>query len=223
MPGIDRHSRLVGWLKVALPLSALALLSTLFLLADRIDPNAAIRYAEVDVEDLARDPRMTTPTYAGTTSDGTAITMTAAAARPASGERTAAASDVTVRLDMPDGSSTDITAKEAVLDSATDQLRLSGGVGITTSSGYHVETESLNAALDRSGASSDSAVRATGPQVTIDANSFSLQNTPAGAAAGTATAETTTETAAAPYLLVFSGAVKLVYDPRGSSRATDTP
>lgn len=210
MPRIDRHSRLVGWLKVALPLSALALLSTLFLLADRIDPNAAIRYAEVDVEDLARDPRMTAPTYAGTTSDGTAITMTASAARPANGTRTAGASDVVVRLDMPGGGSTDIRALDAELDTGADLLRLSGGVEIETSSGYRVVTDRLNTALDRSGAASESAVTATGPQVTIDADSFTL----------THQGDTGT---ASPYLLVFSGSVKLVYEPGGSGRETDMP
>ena len=46
---------------------ALALLATLFLLADRIDPDDALPYAEVDVEDRAREPRMTAPTYAGIT------------------------------------------------------------------------------------------------------------------------------------------------------------
>ena len=49
MARVDRHTRLVGWLKVALPLTALAILSTLFLVARRIDPEAALPYAEVDV------------------------------------------------------------------------------------------------------------------------------------------------------------------------------
>ena len=40
-------------------LSALAILSTLFLVADQIDPEDALPFAEVDVEDLAREPRMT--------------------------------------------------------------------------------------------------------------------------------------------------------------------
>ncbi|MGB4909398.1 MAG: hypothetical protein WBP15_12770, partial [Tabrizicola sp.] len=82
MARVDRHTRLVGWLKVALPLTALAILSTLFLVARRIDPEAALPYAEVDVEDLAREPRMTAPTYAGTTEDGAALTLSADEARP---------------------------------------------------------------------------------------------------------------------------------------------
>ena len=57
----DRHTQVVGWLKVALPLLALAVLATLFLLSDRIDPDAALPYAEVDVAERAREPRMTAP------------------------------------------------------------------------------------------------------------------------------------------------------------------
>ena len=83
----DRHSRVVGWLKVALPLAALAILSTLFLLSDRIDPEDALPYAEVDVEDLAREPRMTAPTYAGMTTDGAALTLTATEAQTVSRDR----------------------------------------------------------------------------------------------------------------------------------------
>ena len=41
MARADWHTRRVVWLKVALPLLALAILSTLFLLADRIDPDDA--------------------------------------------------------------------------------------------------------------------------------------------------------------------------------------
>ena len=73
---MDSHSRLVGWLKVALPLTALALLSTLFLVARKIDPEAALPYAEVDVAERIREPRMTAPTYAGVTEDGATLTIT---------------------------------------------------------------------------------------------------------------------------------------------------
>ena len=142
------------------------------------------------------------------------VAMTASAARPATATRTAGASDVTVRLDMPGGGSTDILAKDAELDSAADELRLSGGVEITTSSGYRVVTEKLNAALDRSGAASDSAVTATGPQVTIDADSFTLSHDPV---------TPVSPEAAPPYLLVFSGSVKLVYVPGGSGSETESP
>lgn len=202
MPVADRHSRLVGWLKVILPLAALAMLSTLFLVADRIDPSDAIPYAEVDVDDLVRDPRMTAPTYAGTTEDGAALTVTAATARPASGTEEATADAVLATLVMPGGGSADLTAAAALLDSAAGMLTLSGGVRIAATSGYTVETEALSVRLDRSGVTGDSAVTAIGPAGRIEAAGFSIarQETADGSAA---------------YLLVFSGRVRMIYQPGG--------
>jgi len=203
MPRTDTHSRIVGWLKVSLPLAALALLSTLFLLSDRIDPEDAIPYAQVDVDDLVRDPRMTAPAYAGTTEDGTAITVTAESARPATGERSAGASGIRATLTMPDGGSSEISAAEADIDDAAGELRLSGRVTVATSTGYMVETESLTALLDRSHAESGGPVAATGPAGKLDAGGFSiLRQEPSVGAGGT-------------YLLVFTGGVKLVYQPGG--------
>ena len=83
------RSNVVAWLKIVLPLAALAAMSTLFLLSRTIDPADAIPYATVDVEDRIREPRMTAPTYSGVTSDGAALTLTADEARPDAAERLA--------------------------------------------------------------------------------------------------------------------------------------
>ena len=58
---MNRRSVIVAWLRVLLPLGALAVLSTLFLLSRKPDPDAAIPYARVDAEALARQPRVTAP------------------------------------------------------------------------------------------------------------------------------------------------------------------
>ncbi len=198
MPRIDRHTRLVGLLKVVLPLAALALLATLFLFSDRIDPSGAIRYSEVDVEALANDPRMSAPTYAGITRDGTAITVTALAARPSSDNREAEADGVRARLDMPDGGFTEIAAARAQLSADQSQLNMSGGVRIDGSSGYAITTEALTTRLDQSGAESDQPVHATGPAGQLEAGRFSLHLDSGG-----------------DYLLLFSDRVKLIYQPGG--------
>jgi lipopolysaccharide export system protein LptC len=67
------HSRLVFWLKIALPLVALALLATLFLFGRPIRPEDAIPYASTDITDRAKDPRVTEPVFASMTSDGAAL------------------------------------------------------------------------------------------------------------------------------------------------------
>ena len=200
MGAADLHSRTVGWLKVALPLAALAILSTLFLLADRIDTDAAIPYAEVDVEDLARDPRMSVPAYAGTTSDGAGFTLSAAEARPASDTRPAEASSITALLETPDGGQVNIAAALAQVDTTAKTVALTGGVIIETNSGYSVTTDSMLARLDQTGLQSTAPVQVIAPMGTIDAQGFTLSQDAANPSS---------------YLLVFNGGVKLVYHPGG--------
>lgn len=200
MAGADTHTRVVGWLKVVLPLAALAILATLFLLADRIDPEDALPYAEVDVEARAREPRMTAPTYAGTTSDGAALTLSADEARPASDGAEAAAQGLRLQLDTPDGGTATLLAASAVLDTPSRTVRLSGGVNMTTATGYVLDTAEVVARLDRSGLESRTAVTATGPAGRIEAGGMSLDKdiqTPGA------------------YLLVFKDGVRLVYRPGG--------
>jgi lipopolysaccharide export system protein LptC len=198
MARADRHTRVVGWLKVALPLTALAILSTLFLVARRIDPEDALPYAEVDVEDLAREPRMTAPTYAGTTEDGAALTLSADEARPAADGSPARAAGLRLELATPDGGTTELVAAAARMDDTIRQVLLSGGVTVTTSTGYRLETAEIVAKLDRTGLESRAPVVATGPagEIRADAMSLSQDNQTPGS-----------------YVLVFKGGVRLVYQP----------
>lgn len=200
MARADTHTRVVGWLKVILPLTALAILSTLFLVARRIDPEAALPYAEVDVEDLAREPRMTAPAYAGTTSDGAALTLSADEARPAAEGAPAQAAGLRLALDTPDGARTELLAGTAVMQDATREVILSGGVTVTTSSGYRLETAEVAAKLDRTGLESRAPVVATGPAGEISADRMALSQD--------------AQTPGA-YVLVFNGSVRLVYQPGG--------
>lgn len=196
----DWHTRRVVWLKVALPLVALAVLSTLFLLADRIDPDDALSTAEVDVEGLAREPRITAPTYAGTTSDGAALTLSAEAAQLQTDTTPGTVDQLTLRLETPDGATTEVIAGQALLDSGTREVLLSGGVIATTSAGYRIETEAMVSRLDLSSLSSRTAVVASGPVGTITAGAMTLSQ------------DATTPGA---YLLVFNQGVRLVYQPGG--------
>ncbi|WP_145104955.1 hypothetical protein [Cereibacter sediminicola] len=193
------HSRLVAWLKIVLPLAALAVLSTLFLVARTINPDDAIPYAEVDVEGLVREPRITAPTWAGITSDGAALSVEAAEARPGqtAGEEGRAAS-LHARLETPDGAVASLVAATGSLDGEARLLRLGGGVELETSTGYHLTTEAMTAGLDETDVRSVGALEATGPAGRIDAGSMRLSEDPG---------------APGSYVLTFGNRVKLVYDP----------
>lgn len=192
------HSKLVVWAKVTLPLLALTLLATLFLFARQIDPTDAIPYAEVDVEERARKPRLTQPTYAGVTADGSALSLSANEARPDPSTGATSAIGIVGRMQTPDGATTDLAAASAMLDATAGLMTLKGGVAITTSSGYSIISDALIADLDQTGLSSPGPVTATSPMGTISADEMLLSQDPKIPAA---------------YLLVFKGRVKMLYNP----------
>lgn len=195
----NRHSRLVALAKIALPLAALALLSTMFLFSDKVDPTAATPYANVDVTELANEPRLTTPEYSGLTEDGASITVKAKTAFPdAKGGSGANAQAIVAKLEAKSGLVADLTAKAGVIDPQAGQIHLSEGVALQTSSGYRMSTAAVDMATDRSNLVAPGAVSAEAPYGTITSGAMQMTR---------ATPET-------PYDLVFNGGVKLVYQPQ---------
>lgn len=192
------HSRMVAWLKVLLPLSALVILSLLFLVARTIDPDSAIPYAQVDVEERLRRPRLTLPTWAGVTADGAALTVRADVARPGNASSGASAEVLAVSLKTPDGGGAELRAATGQMDAAQRVLTIGGGVDITTSSGYHVVTDAMVAALDRTRLESTAPILATGPMGRISADRMVI---------------TSATSPAGDYVLHFTGGVKLIYEP----------
>lgn len=192
------HSRIVAWLKVILPLAALASLSMLFMVSRTVNPEDAIPYARVDVEDRIREPRMTLPSYAGVTSDGSSLTVTADEARPGADGTPEAGRALAVkgRLETPDGGSTDLEAATAQIDPDGSRILFSGGVTVTTSTGYRVQSPEMTAGLKTTDVSSSGGdVRADGPLGNIRADEMRLTQEVGG------------------YVLVFNGRVRLIYEP----------
>jgi lipopolysaccharide export system protein LptC len=193
----DNRTRLVTWLKVLLPLVALGLLSTLFLLARTTDPELAIRYSDVDVAELSKDQQVAGPAYAGLTGDGSAIRVTARTVKPQEGAPGMLdAGTVAGRLELRSGTAADMSAPAAEIDTEGDLARFLGGVTLLSSDGYRLETEVLLAALRRTDVRSEGPVRATGPLGTLDAGSMRITQNEAGG-----------------YVAVFTGGVRLVYSP----------
>lgn len=201
---MDGHSRLVGWLKVALPLFALAVLSSLFLVARSIDPEGTLTLTEAELADRLREPRITAPAFSGTTRDGARVSVTARVARPAT-EGGASAAQVRGELATPDGARSTLSAAGLRFTSDAAQAVLEGGVLISQSLGYEFRTDSLTLNLDRTGLHSAGPVEGFGPLGQLTAGRMAL--TPAEGANGR-------------YLLVFNEGVRLIYQP---GKSPDTP
>ena len=95
---MDLYSRMVAFFKVLLPLAALAILATLFLLSRGNDPDTAIPFTEKDVADRLRDQQITAPFLSGTAPNGDEIIVTATLARPGGQNTPAEATDVSARI-----------------------------------------------------------------------------------------------------------------------------
>jgi len=193
----NRYSRFVLWAKIAFPLVALGLLSTMFLFSRTLDPSDAIPFADIDVEKIAREQQLTTPRFSGTTSDGSAITIDAESALPSlTDPRRLTIDKVVARIETQTGPSYGIIAQSAIYDGSAELLDLEGDVRISTSTGYRLETEKLVTNLAATGVSAPDFVTGRGPAGLLEAGSMEL----------TTNGET--------QVLVFKNGVKLIYDPK---------
>ena len=197
---MDSYSRLVAYLKVILPLAALALLSTLFLLSGNGDREATLPFARQEIEERVRGQQITAPFFSGTTDDGDEITVSARLARPTGSGGLAEAEELNAQMKMARGGQIALRSDSGTVDPDTDEARFDGAVEITTSTGYVVQTERLEANISRFRASSPGEVQATGPVGVLTAGQMEIAAKNPGE----------------PLHMVFKGGVKLIYDPQKS-------
>ena len=194
------YSRIVAFLKVILPLCALALLSTLFLLSRNVggDSSAAIPFAQVDLEQRAREQQITAPFFSGKTSQGHLVRFTAIRALPDSeNQNKSRAEKMDARIDLTDGSRLTFSADNALVNNDAHIATLVGGVLITSSNGFTIRTNELSAAMKELYARSPGRVTGTGPAGDFEAGEM-LISQPEGSEDAT---------------LLFTKGVKLIYTP----------
>lgn len=201
MLGLGRnnlHSAVVAWARILLPLVALAMLATLFMVSRPVDPEDAIPYARVEIEDRLREPRLTGATLSGVTQDGANVTLKADEAVPAVAGQpgTGLARGLSGRIETPDGIMTDVTAAQATLESAARAVALDGGVSLHTSQGYVITTDAMILQLDETRLESQGPVQASAPLGQIEAGKMVLSRDETG-----------------QYKLDFSAGVHLIYLP----------
>ena len=191
------YSRLIAWLKLLLPLGALALLSTIFMYARGPDPISSIPILE-NGTDPSQSEQIGKPFYAGTTENGHALTLSARQARVGDDSVTDVfADDLRAILETEEGTMITIDATLGQMGN-DDALKLRNGVTLTSSSGYTVQTGGLNAAIDRVNIDSTGPVDATGPGLTLSAGRLMINESDGGD----------------DIHLLFSDGVKLVYVPQ---------
>lgn len=200
MTTADTYSRIVRWLKIAMPLAALAILSTLFFVAETLDPDAAIPYADVDVERLLREQGISKPAFGAVTDDGVEISMSATSIRPGANQRDRlTGTDLSTQLKWPDNAQIDILSPEGIVDLSGGKAILQGGAVLESSTGYTVNADRIVANMNEAHVVSEGTVVAEGPAGSITAGRMELTRQP---------------NADGKYLLVFKDGVRLLYQPQ---------
>ncbi|WP_297616112.1 hypothetical protein [uncultured Roseicyclus sp.] len=196
MAGSNRYSTLVAWAKVVLPLTALALLSTLFLFSRTPNPDDALPFANVDVEQLSSDQRLSQPRFAGTLQDGRAVTFQADSATQ-HGAKPNVIHMINVEADvaLSAANTLRLSAEIGDFDLPEQSIALSGAVTILTSSGYRLVSEAISVALDHMRLVSPGAVVMSAPGLTLEAGMMQLTGNEEQA------------------LVSFTGGVRLLYVP----------
>lgn len=195
MAGPNRYSTLVAWAKVLLPLTALALLSTLFLLSRSPNPQDALQFNDVDIAVLGTERRLTAPRFAGLLGDGRAVTMTAdTAVQMMNDPNMLQLEQVESDVALADGGNLTLRADRGALDSAAQRVDLTGGVLAQTTSGYELLSEQVQVAMTGQQVISPGAVTLRGPGILLAAGAMQLTG-PEGQA-----------------LVEFTGGVRLLYE-----------
>ncbi len=166
------YSRIVAWMKVLLPLAAVAVISALFLSAQK-ESNLSEIFTTEELLTLGAGLRLDNPRFAGVTENGEPFAIQADWALPDS------AMPRIIDLENPEGEIEMSDGRTFAARSATGRMHrkqkilvLGGGVVLDTSDGYHAETELLEIDLGAETAMSPGPVSGTGPAGQIDAGSF---------------------------------------------------
>ncbi|MBB97370.1 MAG: hypothetical protein CML68_22560 [Rhodobacteraceae bacterium] len=200
---MDSYSRRVAFLKVVLPLAALAILSTLFLLSRGSNIDSTIPFSDAEIAERIRDQQITEPRFAGTTERGDEVFLSATKAVPGGGDNPGAAQDLRGEIRLARGGVITMEAASGWVNVPSDVAEFRGQVTIVTDTGYTLVTDRLETAVKRIDATAPGPVAGDGPLGTLNAGAMRVM-------APDNDAEATH--------LVFLNGVKLVYDPQSTKR-----
>lgn len=192
----DAYSQFVSWAKVVLPLGAIILLSTLFLIARNVGDTSQIPYA--DIEEIARQPRLSAPKMVGMSETGGTYTIEADVARQDPDTNNGLIAEaIVVNMTTIDGIQTTVSAGVGKLDSDAKVVTLNSLARVATSDGYLMETRGLVTSLTEGSLETTDPLEVRAPYGSLTAGRLTI-----------------TPDSDEPQLIVFNNGVRLIYQPQ---------
>ncbi|WP_439110964.1 LPS export ABC transporter periplasmic protein LptC [Lentibacter sp.] len=173
---IDRHTRLVAWAKIVLPIIALGMLSTLFLLSKSVDPVSTIPFSESDLAARTEGQQISGPEVFGVTPRGDLISVRAALARQnAEDILLMEAVDIAAQIKLTSGQTVELSSATATHNADAGLVTLVDKVTAVTSTGYTFAARALVLSLRNLEAESMGRVTGAGPGFTFEAGQMTLE------------------------------------------------
>ncbi len=171
------YSRTVHWMKILLPIGAIALIGLIFMVGrDRFESSPAQQI--VNAAALTAGLKLENPRYAGVTSDGDPFVVTADSALPDG------AMPDRIELDQPkaelrlgNGITLNVTSDNGEMFRVQERLNLDGEVVLVTSDGYRAEAPRVELDMAKRIAVLPEKVVATGPNGGIQADRLRIEQT----------------------------------------------
>ncbi len=170
------YTRLINLLKIGMPLVALAVLGTVFLITadDGFDPGFTFSPAEFSA--LESGNFLDNPLINGRTTKGDVFSLSADIIEPESRFlRLLTATNLISNFNFASGEAAQISAQTALLDTQKNTLVFPDGAHIITSDGYEGTLQTLTANL-RNGEISGEMIDVTGPLGHISAEIFHISS-----------------------------------------------
>ncbi len=194
---MDRYSRMVQLFKVLLPLAAIFLLATVFLLSRSIETNVSVPFSREAIDERLSDQVITNPDYKGVTRKGEEVRVEARRANQGRDGADPTATEINGRFGLSNGGEITMISNSGTIRPDKGTATFVGDVVITTTDGMQLTTDLLNTSLDEIRGNTPGQVDGTGPIGEFTAGRMTFG----------------TEKTDGPVHILFTDGVKLIYEP----------
>nr|WP_174826823.1 LPS export ABC transporter periplasmic protein LptC [Ruegeria arenilitoris] len=193
---------MVQFFKVVLPLVAILMLSTVFLLSRSIETNVSVPFTQQDIDERLADQVVTQPNYRGTTRKGEEVQIEAIRATQGREGSIPTAAEFRGSMSLSSGGVITLDSNSGMIRPDKNTATFVGDVVITSTDGTEITTDLLNTSLDEIRGDAPGQVNGTGIIGNFTAGSMSFG----------------TEKTDGPVHILFTDGVKLIYEPQKAER-----
>lgn len=177
LDAVSGPRRIVGVLKIVLPLVAVALIALLLIWPGAYQQDETLPLTFSDVDAIDDDLRMVSPRFVGSDTKDQPFIVTADAAVQDKGDPTRIILDeLQADVSLEDGTWLSLSAAEGLYLTETQQLDLKGRVSIFSDIGYELHADAARVDLKNGSIESDTYIRGQGPLGEIEAKAMRVSN-----------------------------------------------